>query len=393
LYPDRALRPSRPAWAEIDLDAIAHNVRTLGRAAAPARLMPVVKANAYGHGAVPVARVALEAGADALAVVCVDEAEELRRAGIVAPILVLTYTPIEDAERAVALDITLTVTSRRLAVALSSFATAAGKTVRVHLKVDTGLHRFGVRPDEAVALAQTIRYLPSLELEGIFTHFIDGANAPGSADQYERLARVTAEVDWIRDRHAANSGGIITTPLSHGDFVRPGILLYGCYPDASLLNRLDLRPALSLKARLGRIHDVEAGETVGYSGAWRASKRTRIGLVMIGYADGYQRVLSNRGVMLVRGRRAPVVGRVSMDVTTVDLTDIPEAEVDDEVVVIGRQGLNEITADDLADTAGTINHEVFTGLPARLPRLYLRDGRPVGLRTLNDTTEAVLETR
>lgn len=345
--------------------------------------MPVLKANAYGHGAAPIARAALEAGASRLAVVCVDEGEQLRRAGIQAPILVLSYTPLADAERAVDLDLTLAITSRRMATALSGFATAKGKVARVHLKVDTGLNRFGSGPAELRELAGAIRGLPGLEVEGLFTHFIDGALAGLTTAQTERWLAAGAELDWIPVRHAANSGGIITVPRAHGDVVRPGIVLYGCFPDHSLRARLDVRPALSLKALIGRVHDVPKGETVGYSATWRAARATRVGLVMIGYADGYPRALSDKAAMLVRGRRAPVIGRVSMDVTAVDLTDIPDAEVEDEVTVLGRQGDLEVTADDLADLAGTINHEIFTGLPARLPRLYLRSGQPVALATLN----------
>lgn len=384
MSPDLSLRPTRPAWAEIDLDTIAHNVRTIAAAVAPAAVMPVLKANAYGHGAAPVAQAALEAGASRLAVVCVDEGEQLRRAGIRAPILVLSYTPLADAERAVELDLTLTITSRRMATALSGFASAKGRTSRVHLKVDTGLNRFGSGPAELRELANAIRGLPGLEVEGLFTHFIDGALADLTTEQTERWLSAGAELDWIPVRHAANSGGIITVPLAHGDVVRPGIVLYGCFPDHSLKHRLDVRPALSLKALIGRVHEVEPGETVGYSATWRAERPSRVGLVMIGYADGYPRALSDKAAMLVRGERAPVIGRVSMDVTAVDLTDIPGAEVEDEVVVVGRQGELEITADELADLAGTINHEVFTGLPARLPRLYLRGGRPVAMSTLNE---------
>ena len=384
LSPEPDLRPTRPAWAEIDLDAVAHNVRVIAAAVAPARVMPVLKANAYGHGAVPIARAALDAGADRFAVVCVDEGEQLRRAGIAVPILVLSYTPLADAERAVNLDLSLTVTSRRMAVALAGFATAAGRVARVHLKVDTGLNRFGSGPAELRELAGSIRDLPGLEVEGLFTHFIDGAVGELAGAQTDRWLESTEDLDWIPVRHAANSAGIITVRRSHGDLVRPGIIFYGCYPDPSLVGRLDIHAVLALKSRIGRIHEVRPGEAVGYSATWRAARPSRIGLVMIGYADGYMRALSDKASVLVRGHRAPVIGRVSMDVTTIDLTDLPDAEVDDEVVVFGKQGTKESTADELADLAGTINHEVFTGLPARLPRVYLKGGHPVALSTLND---------
>ncbi len=374
-------------WAEIDLDAVEHNVREIARYAAPARVMPVLKANAYGHGAIPVAKAAIAAGADQIAVACVDEGEELRRGGVIAPILVLTHTPLEDAERAVRLDLTLTIASIEMAEAVARFARESGKTAIVHLKVDTGLHRYGNEPGEALRLANAARSMPGLEVEGIFTHFTSSADEGLSLIQHDRFLEVAAALPWIRVRHAANSGNIVVSPRAYHDAVRPGIMIHGAYPEPALHGSLQLRPTMSLKSRLARIHTVPAGESVGYDSTWHAERPTPVGLVMIGYADGYPRALSNRGVMLLHGCRVPVIGRVSMDATTIDLSEIPDARLEDEVVVLGRQGSEEITIDQIAGLAGTISHEVLSGISARVPRLYLRERRAIAMQTLNGFVE------
>lgn len=377
----------RPVWAEIDLDALEHNVRTLkARAQAggrPAALYAVVKANAYGHGAVPVARAALAAGADALAVICVDEGRELRAAGIHAPILVMGHTPIAQAEAAVDLRLTLTVNSLQLGLALSRFATERGIAHPVQIKVETGLNRYGLDPAEAIALAQALRDLPGVRVEGLFTHFAcpDEPDKTFTREQYARFMEVAAALPWIEHRHAANTATLLDTPELSLDGVRSGIGIYGCYPSAEQRRDLELRPVLSLKSRIARLRRLAAGESVSYGRTWTASSATMAALIMCGYGEGLRRGLSNCGQVLVRGRRALIIGRVAMDMSIIDVTDIPGVALDDEVVIIGRQGDDAISADEVAQRCDTISYEILTGIPAQVPRLYFRDGRLWGVQT------------
>lgn len=371
----------RPIWAEIDLDAVADNVRALIARANGARLMAIVKANAYGHGAVPVAKAALEAGASSLGVICVDEGVQLRDAGIEAPIVVLGHTPLRQAAEAVDARLTPTVGSLQFGLALSRFAVAAGVTLPVHIKVDTGMARYGVLPQDCPALAESLRALPGLAVEGIFTHFAS-ADDPDPAfthEQYQRFLGTTEQLPWIPVRHAAASAATILLPEMALDMVRTGIAMYGyAPPDAAT----ELRPVLSLKSRIARVHRLEAGGTVSYGRTWRAERPTTVGLVMAGYGDGVPRLLSNQGEVLIRGRRAPIIGRVCMDQLMIDLTDVPGAAVDDVVTLIGRQGDDAIGADDIGEMTGTISYEVLTGVAARVPRLYMRQGRVVEAQTL-----------
>ena len=374
----------RPVWAEVDLDAVARNTRLLKGQANGAALMAVVKANGYGHGAVGVARAALAAGADRLGVICVDEAEQLRRAGVSAPILVMGHTPATDAARLVALSLTATVASRETAEALARAAVEQGQRLTVHLKVDTGLNRYGVNPDEALALAAWLRDVPGLEVEGLFTHFAsaDEADKGCTLDQYARFRRVAEKLDWVPVRHAANTAAVLDLPELSLEMVRPGLGIYGIYPSGEVRRDLGLVPALSLKSRIVRLSALAAGEPVSYGCTWRAARPSLIGLVMCGYADGLPRSLSSRGSVLVRGQRALIVGRVCMDMCMVDVTGVPDVATGDEVVLIGRQGEEEIAADEVAGLAGSISYEILCGISARVPRVYLRTGRVVAWQTL-----------
>jgi len=371
-------------WAEIDLDALADNVRLLKSQANGAALLAVVKANAYGHGAVVVARAALAAGADRLGVICVDEGEQLRRADITAPILVMGHTPAAEARRLVDLSLTPSVVSREVALALARVASERGIDVPVHLKVDTGLNRYGLPPSEAVDLGRCLRDLAGIQVEGLFTHFAsaDEGDKSHMLEQHRLFLSAAEQLDWVPIRHVSNTATLLDMPDMSLEMVRPGLGIYGCYPSAQVNRSLPLRPALSLKSRVARLTSVAPGESVSYGRTWRASRPSLIGLVLCGYADGLPRALSNRGSVLVRGQRAPIVGRVCMDMCMVDLSDIPDVAVDDEVVIIGRQGEEEISADEVAELCGTISYEILCGISARVSRLYLRQGRIVSSQTL-----------
>jgi alanine racemase len=385
-------------WAEIDLDAIARNTRALKAAAAGSRLMAVVKADGYGHGAVPVARTALAAGAEALGVARLHEALALRRAGLTAPVLVFGHTPVDLAGEAVAHRLTLTVSSLPEAVRLSEAALDQGRPIPVHLKVDTGMGRMGLLPDDlkcppggrcqkdrALQDVGAIAALQGLALEGIYTHFAaaDEADKSYTASQLARLTDFVGRVKQMgiapRTVHAANSAGIIDLPDTHLDMVRAGISLYGLYPSKSVdRRRVALVPAMRLKARVVHVKAVPAGFNVSYGMTWTAPRPTTIATVAVGYADGYSRRLSSQGFALIRGRRVPLVGRVCMDLTMFDVGAVPEVAVGDEAVLLGRQGEAEIPADELAGILGTINYEVVAALTTRVERVYRDGGRPAG---------------
>jgi alanine racemase len=382
--PTRHAWESRPVWAEVDLDAVARNTRLLKQRAGGAALLAVVKANAYGHGAVAVARAAIAAGADRLGVICVDEGEQLRRAGITAPILVMGHTPASDAARLVELSLIGTVASRETAEALARAAAERGVRLAVHVKVDTGLNRYGFTPNEAMAAAGWLRELSSLEVEGLFTHFAssDEADKGYTLNQYARFGRVVDGFGWTPIRHVSNTATLLDMPELSLEMVRPGLGIYGLYPLGVSHRDLGLTPVLTLKSRIVRLNALAPGDPVSYGRTWRAPRASLIGLVMCGYADGLPRSLSNRGSMLIRDQRAPIVGRVCMDMCMVDVTDVPDAATGDEVVLIGCQGREEINADEVAELAGTISYEILSGITARVPRLYLRAGDVISQQTL-----------
>ena len=380
----------RPVWAEIDLDAIAGNIAGLRRRIGDGtELLAVVKANGYGHGAVPVARTALEAGAQRLGVACLDEAVQLRRAGVNVPIVILGHTPVWEAKRLVEYKVTPTIDTKQLALAVARFSTEQGTVTPVHLKVETGMNRFGLTPDEVVDFAQFLRTLPGLEVEGLYTHFAmaDEEDNTFTRQQFKLFLSTAERLPWIPCRHVANSAAVLDEPGMCLDMVRPGISIYGCYPSSQVSNSVQLRPALSLKSRIVRLHDLAPGETVSYGGTWMAQKPTRIALVPCGYADGLPRILSSKGSVLVRGRRAPIVGRICMDQCVVDVGHIPGVALGDEVVIIGKQGEEQITVEEVASLAGTINYEILCGISPRVPRFYLQGGEVIQVKTLTDELE------
>lgn len=378
--PSRGLgRSSRSAHIEVDLGAIAHNVSILSKRVSPARVMAVVKADAYGHGAVPIAEAALASGADCLAVALVQEGIELRRAGIENPILVLSEQPESQVGDIVSHGLIATVYS-------VPFIDALEREVRkrnvvgheVHLKVDTGMNRVGVHPSEAVERAgRIVACGPWLSLTGLYTHFAtaDDVDSRFASEQLRRFARVRegvrrAGID-IETVHAANSAGALLLPESRLSMVRLGISMYGIAPSESLDDACaDLRPALSLKSHVSYVKRVGAGEGVSYGSRHRCSSATTIATVPIGYADGIARRSGLAGVdVLIRGRRHPVVGVVTMDQLMVDVGDAAVA-VGDEVVLIGEQGDEHISANEIAHLLGTIGYEIVCALSDRLPRRY-----------------------
>ncbi|MFQ5612527.1 MAG: alanine racemase [Anaerolineae bacterium] len=367
-------------WAEIDLEAIAHNVKAVKAHLGPeVSVMAVVKANAYGHGAVPVARTALAAGADWLAVNRVEEGAALRQAGVRARILVLGYCPPAQATAVVEERLTPAVTTLETATALADRTRLSSRPLPIHLKVDTGMGRFGLLPEEVVDFARALQNLPSLQLEGIFSHFAvaDEADTTFSRQQIQSYREVIAAVEAaginLPLKHLANSAAALVLPNARYHLVRLGIAMYGLPPSNEIKWPVGLRPAMTLKTRIARLRILPAGASIGYGRTYVTPAPTPIALAPIGYGDGYPRLCSNRGAMLVRGQRAPVVGRVSMDQTSLDVSDIDQVTQDDEVVVFGRQGEAEITADEVAMWAETINYEIVTRLAARVPRIYLGD--------------------
>ena len=366
------------SWLEIDLDAVQSNVRVLRDSAGSAQFGAVVKANAYGLGAAPVARAALAAGAGRLLVFNLDEAEALRAARIDAPILVLGAFEPDDADRAVRLDVACTVTRPESVNALATAAEARHAPLLVHVKVDTGMYRLGPPAATALALATAVRAAGSLRLEGFYTHF-PNADAADGTDTQRRISRFLriAEQVGAPVRHVANTATLLRFPQMALDLVRVGAGLYGFGVGAAEAPAATaLRPVLQWRARLVQVHDVPAGESVSYGGTWTAATDARVGVVAVGYADGFRRALSNRGTMLVRGRRAAVVGTVCMDLTLIDLAQIPEAAVGDIATLIGRDGDSEIMLEDFAVASGTIAYETLTGLGPRLERRYLARGQP-----------------
>ncbi|OGO36170.1 MAG: alanine racemase [Chloroflexi bacterium RBG_16_57_11] len=381
-------------WAEIDLEAITFNLQAFKRHIGErVKLIAVVKANAYGHGAVPVARVALEAGAELLAVHRAIEGAELRRAelrqaGLQAPILILGYTPPDGAELVVRERLTPSLMSIEFARALSARAEALGASVPVHVKVDTGMSRYGLMPTEVVDFLRQLAHLPGIRLEGLFTHFAtadwaDLTHARGQLAVFDQVRQSAQAAGFAFPMvHAANSAATMALPEAHFDAVRPGIALYGMDPSSEWPPVFKIRPALALKSTVSRVRRLPAGAGVSYGRTYVTTKPTTAALVPVGYGDGYHRLLSNKSQVLIRGRRAPLIGRVCMDQFVVDVSGIPGAQQDDEVVLVGRQGDEQIRAEEVAGLAGTINYEVTTSLLPRVARVYLRGNEVVQIDSL-----------
>lgn len=372
------------AWAEINLDAIAHNIQEIRRVTRPeAKILAVIKADAYGHGYKEVARTLLENGADAFGVATIDEAIQLRRQSIQVPILILGHTPPSRAYDLVKYDITPTVFDGALPQKLSSIAGALGRTADIHIKLDTGMSRIGFSCDVAgLEAVLAVSRLPHVRVQGLFTHFAtaDEADKGYTREQFARFMdfdrRLRERGLAIPVRHTCNSAGVIDLPDMHLEMVRPGIILYGHYPSAEVeRDKLDLRPAMELKAVVTHIHNVGGGTRVSYGGTYQTPGPATIATIPIGYADGYPRNLSNRARVMVRGEYAPVIGKICMDQCMIDVTHVNTVTVGDEVILFGKRGDKQIAVDELADMLGTIGYEILCVIGRRIPRVYLKGGK------------------
>lgn len=372
----------RPTWLEIDLSALAANISELRRRIGPNRLLyAVVKANAYGHGASLVAPAALEAGADRLAVAAVNEAIALREAGVRAPILLLGYTPPGLTETLLEYDLAVSIYDAGAAFDFAQGAARYGRPLTAHLKVDTGMHRLGIDPEEAPDLAALLASNPNLRFEGIYTHF-STADEEDKTYSLEQLRRFNALLERLaRDgtrppiAHAANSAAVLDLPQAHLDAVRCGILLYGLSPSEEVPAPAPMLPVLTWKARIAQVRNLDAGEPISYGNAWRAPGPRTVAVVPVGYADGFPRSPRTWKTVLVGGRELPVIGRICMDHFFVDVTELVASGLsvsrDDEVVLIGdQQGLSLLT-EDAASRLKTNNYEVASRLMERLPRIAI----------------------
>ncbi len=378
--------------AEMNLSALAHNYHELRRLASPtAAMMAVVKADGYGHGAVQVSETALANGADWLAVARMNEVVQLREGGIEAPVLLFGYCFPEYVTYLAAHQTSASVASLESARLLSEEAGRSGSRLKVHIKVDTGMGRLGVVPDQLVAQGNSseetnravqevlaISKLPYLEIEGIYTHF---ASADSSDKRYahrqldlfmDLLEKLKAHGFEVPLRHAANSAATIELPESHLDLVRPGIAQFGLWPsDDTDRQRIDLKPVMSLKSHVIQVKDVPAGFKISYGSTYETRGQARIATIPVGYADGYNRLLSSRGAMLVGGVKVPIVGRVCMDLTMIDASGVEGVKTGDEVVLLGQQGDRQISAEEIAGLVDTINYEIVTSITSRVEKYYI----------------------
>ena len=366
--------PLRPAWTEIDLGKLRRNLRLIrGDLPKHVRLMAVVKDEAYGHGALDVTRVAVEEGAWGFGLSTLEEAMTLRDAGITAPLLLLGERREAELEWCVAHNLTVCVNEIHNVRALAKIAAAFAKQVPVHVKIHTGMSRYGVRWDEAVPLIEQIVAEKSLSLEGVMTHFSqsDETDKTFANLQFARFNEVLHALEQrkipVKLRHTCNSGGYLDLPHAHLDMVRPGILLYGVFPSQVCRQIPGIEPVMSVKARIAAIQKLKLGEVVGYGMRYTAKTERRIAILPIGYGDGFPRV-RNEGCALIHGKRAPLIGGIAMDALMVDITDIPQAQMWDEAVIMGRQGGDEISVRDIAKLKNSVTYDVLTNWRLRLRR-------------------------
>jgi len=368
----------RPTFAEINLDNFIFNLNQLkNKLGANTKLMAVIKANAYGHGALKISRVALNNGADSLGVALLEEAMELKEEGINAPILVFGYISSFDLEKAIERKIRQTVFSYQQALSISRAALNQNKEALIHIKIDTGMRRIGFWPErKSLEEIEEIYRLPGIKVEGFYTHFACAEKEDKSYTQ-EQMHRFLTFTKALKEKgfepgllHTANSAALIDLPSTHLDLVRPGIALYGLYPSFTQREKIELKTVLSLKSEIIQLKVVPAGSGISYNHTFRTSHQSIIATLPIGYADGLNRRLSNKGEVLVKGKKVPIVGAICMDQCLIDVSSINDVEVGDEAVLLGTQGREIITADEIADRLGTISYEVLTSISNRVPRLY-----------------------
>lgn len=378
-----------PTWAEVDLDRFARNVAAIKAAVGSGcGILLVVKADAYGHGAVEISRAALEAGVSKLGVATLHEGIELRSAGQAAPIVILSPSLLSEVDEIIEHRLTPCVGSLEFADLLSRRCVAHEVISRIHVEVDTGMGRTGIADLDAVEFIERVSALPNLKLEGVFTHFPD-ADSGNTYFAEEQLRRFQEILDALARkgiavplRHAANSAGILAVPPSRLDMVRPGILAYGFYPSARVPRTIPVEGVMSFKSRVAQLRTVPAGRFISYGRTYQTQRTTRVGVLPVGYGHGLPWLLSNRGEVLIRGRRAPMIGRVTMDLTMVDVTEIPDAALGDEAVLWGEQGGAVITLEEVAERAETLPYEILCSMGKRVVRVFLRDGQPAKILTL-----------
>lgn len=370
----------------MDLDALSHNMREIRRLSdKDALVTAVIKADGYGHGAKKIAQTLLDNGADRFAVAVLDEGIELRKAGFEVPILILGFTDEERSEEIISYNLEQAVYSWDLAEEISKEAVRQKKIAKIHIKVDTGMGRIGLKPDkDSVQLIKKISRLPNIVIEGIFTHFAvaDTLDKAYTEGQFEKFRWICQELEKenvrINLKHCGNSATIIDLPGMHLNMVRAGIILYGLKPsDEVMLDKIELKQVMSLKVRISHVKEIEAGQSVSYGRKFIASKRSKIASLPIGYADGFTRMLSGKAEALVKGCRVPVVGRICMDQCMIDVTGIEDVKVGDEVVLFGKQGEGFISIDELAEKLDTINYEIVCMIGKRVPRVYIKNGKVV----------------
>jgi alanine racemase len=371
--------PQRPAWTEIDLGKLRRNLRLIRRdLPAHVRLLAVVKDEAYGHGALDVAQIAQKEGAWGFGLSTLEEAMHLREGGITSPLLLLGERQEAELEWCVAHDLTVCVNEPHAVRKLAKLAADFGERVPVHVKIHTGMSRYGVRWDEALPLIEKILAEKSLELEGVMTHFAqsDEVDKGFAQLQFARFDEVLQALKQqgiaVKLRHTCNSGGFLDLPQCHLDMVRVGILLYGVFPSQVCRRIEGIEPVMSVKAKIAAIQRLKPGEVVGYGMRYTAQTPRRIAVLPIGYGDGFPRV-RNEGCALIHGKRAPLVGGIAMDALMVDITEIPEAQMWDEAVIMGRQGNDEITVRDLANLKKSVTYDVLTNWRLRLRRKAVND--------------------
>lgn len=377
-------------WAEIDLDAAAYNLAAIRRRIGEKPMLCcVIKADAYGHGAVRLAKEYEALGADWLALSNIEEALQLRRAGIILPMLVLGYTPPEAASQLAENNISQCAYSSEYCASLSEYAVKSGVSVKIHIKVDTGMSRLGFyfqninRDTAVVSEIENACRLPGLIPEGIFTHFAESdGGAAGTMYTMRQFGCFKELIETLSHRgiefpirHCANSGATLDYPMSHMDMIRAGIILYGISPSDDVMHPEELKPVLSLRAVISHIKEIEPGSDISYGRTYTADKKMRVATIPIGYADGYSRQLSGKGSVLVHGVRCPILGRICMDQCMIDVSSVPEAMVGDTVTLIGEDGRDAILAEELAALMDTIPYEVICGLSKRVTRVYLKNGR------------------
>lgn len=378
----------RPVWAEIDLDAIKYNIDSIKRRVDTKELIAVVKADAYGHGALDVSKTLVENGATKLAVAVITEAMELRHGNINTPIMILGYTPLEFAADLINYDIEQTIFDLEYAKKLSEIALNLGKKAKVHVALDTGMGRIGfLINDNSLNEILKIYSLKGLEVVGIFTHFAtsDESDKNYSNKQYKKFTdfneKLISKGVNIPLKHVSNSGAIIDMPNTYLDGVRAGIVLYGYYPSEDVLKQnLDLKKAITIKTQVAHVKILDKNEYVSYGRKFKTERKSIIATLPIGYADGYSRALTGKAKVIINGKFAPVVGTICMDQCMIDVTDIGDVHVGDEVIVLGKDKDLKFDADDMAKAMGTINYEVLCMIKQRIPRVYIEDGKVKSIR-------------